>query len=77
MNEKLHCDVNASLRVDLTLLVVRDICGTKFWIQKTGRGIQEGSFVAAGSKEGCCLTLWHFVGDALTEIRREHSRAFI
>lgn len=77
MKEKLQCDVTMVLHVDLTLPVVKGSYGTKFWIWKTGRGIQEGSFVAAGSKEGCCLTPWRFVGDALAEIGREQSRAFI
>lgn len=51
--------------------------GPSFGFRRLGRGIQEGSFVAAGSKEGCCLTPWCFVGEALAEIGREHSRAFI
>lgn len=38
---------------------------------------RDSNFVAAGSKEGCCLTPCCFVGDALAEIRRERSRAFI
>lgn len=29
------------------------------------------SSVAAGSEEGCCLTPWCFVGDAVGEIRAD------
>lgn len=49
IEEKLWCDVTMVLHVDLTLLVVKDSCGTKFW--KTGRGILGGSFVAVGARK--------------------------
>lgn len=49
IKEKLWCDVTTVLHVDLTLLVVKDSCGTKFW--KTGRGILEGSFMAVGARK--------------------------
>lgn len=37
---------------------------------------RDSNFVVVGSKEGCCLTPLRFV-DALAEIGRERSRAFI
>lgn len=62
------------LHVDLILLVVKD----KWWdeVLDLEDWQRDSNFVAAGSKEGCCLTPWCFV-DALAEIRRECSRAFI